>query len=87
MAAGRRGADGGRGPMSTDRDDLADRLTAVESAAAHHERTIADLSQMIAEQWTVIDTLKARLAALSETVEEVVAGAGDADPQKRPPHW
>ncbi len=63
------------------------RLDALEITVAHQDATIADLNRMVTRQWSVIDELRRRIDAIGETLDEAVARAGDAAPQKPPPHW
>ncbi|TIP34264.1 MAG: hypothetical protein E5X90_06115, partial [Mesorhizobium sp.] len=43
-----------------------DRLTTLEIRAAEQEKTIEELSGQIAEQWTVIERMERKLAALAD---------------------
>lgn len=70
-----------------DQNDLFARLEELESAVAHQDLAIADLNRMVTGQWRLIETLQRRLEQLSEALDEAVASTGEADPNKRPPHW
>jgi len=64
-----------------------ERLVDLEVLAAEQERTIAELSGQIEEQWKTIGELRRRLDALTErflTLEEQTA---PEIPVTRPPHW
>jgi SlyX protein len=69
--------------MSSD----AERITGLEVLAAEQERTIAEMSAQLAEQWKTIETLRKKLDALTErflTLEERTAPAVPVD---KPPHY
>lgn len=64
-----------------------ERLVDLEMLAAEQERTIAELSGQIGEQWKTIGELRRRLDALTErflTLEEQTA---PEIPVTKPPHW
>ncbi|HTH17160.1 MAG TPA: SlyX family protein [Magnetospirillum sp.] len=69
-------------------DQVAQRLTELESRIAHHERMAEDLSSVIAEQGRTIDLLTERVRRLIERTRELEAG-WDRSPQddKPPPHY
>ena len=59
-------------------DDLEVRLT-------HHERTIAELNEIVSEQWRKIDLLERRLTQMREEVRNLTPSTpGDEPP---PPHY
>lgn len=61
------------------------RLDALERAAADQERTIQDLSDMVAEQWRTLDGMGRRLEALEHRIAsllEVVDAAGGQLPSE-----
>jgi SlyX protein len=62
------------------------RVDALETLAAHQERTIEELNQVIADQWKEIEALKRRLARLDDQLRDVEAGL-PAPPNQRPPHY
>ena len=65
----------------------ADRLDELEMRSAEQERTIAELSEQLAEQWKAIERLESKLAALADrhaALEDRVPG--DV-PITKPPHW
>ena len=64
-----------------------DRLTTLEMRAAEQEKTIEELSQQIAEQWTVIERMQRRLDALSERFLALEEQSAPDVPVTRPPHW
>lgn len=60
------------------------RIAELEMAVTHQERTISELSDVVAEQWSIIEMLKRELTRLDET-------KADAEPEdeanRRPPHY
>lgn len=64
-----------------------ERLVDLEVLAAEQEKTIAELSEQITEQWKTIEELRRKLDALTDrflTLEEQTA---PEIPVTRPPHW
>lgn len=64
-----------------------DRITQLEILAAQQERTIAELSGQIAEQWKVIDRMQRKLDALTERFLALEEQAGPDVPVTKPPHY
>ena len=64
-----------------------DRLTELEILAAEQERTIAELSGQVAEQWTVIDRLQKKFDALTRRLLELEEQSAPNVPVTKPPHW
>lgn len=61
------------------------RLEDLEVRLTHNERTIAELNEIITEQWRKIDLLERRFTQLREEMQNVApSGAGDDRP---PPHY
>ncbi|MBT3069921.1 SlyX family protein [Rhodomicrobium sp. Az07] len=70
--------------MAADRDA---RLTALEETVAHQARSLDELSDQVARQWCVIDSLTGKLERLMvrfQAVEEQTLGA---PPTTKPPHY
>ena len=65
----------------------AGRLTDLEIRSAEQERTIAELSDQVAEQWKVIERLQKKLDALTERFLSLEEQAAPEIPVTRPPHW
>jgi SlyX protein len=69
-------------------DELAARLTALESHIAHQDGAIDDLNEMVNRQWAEIETLRRDLAELRARLTRV---EGDLEPSqpdnKPPPHY
>ena len=75
-----------------------DKINRIETALAHHEQQIEDLSEMIRRQWQEIDLLKRRLASTQAKVNELNTGMSENDPNEpqtiteiaaaeKPPHY
>lgn len=64
--------------------ELETRITELEMTVTHQERTISELSDVVAEQWARIEALQRELTRLDET-------KADAEPEdeanRRPPHY
>ncbi|MTJ84026.1 MAG: SlyX family protein [Telmatospirillum sp.] len=65
-----------------------DRLIALESRLAHHERMADEISDVLTYQQGVIDLLRRQVLQLRSRVKELEAGY-DRPPQdeKPPPHY
>ena len=61
------------------------RLEDLEVRLTHHERTIADLNEIITEQWRKIDLLDRHVSQLREEMRNV-APSGQAD-EPPPPQY
>jgi SlyX protein len=64
-----------------------ERVVQLEILAAEHERTIAELSQQLAEQWTTIERMRRKLDALTERFLALEEQAAPDVPVTKPPHW
>lgn len=64
-----------------------ERLTRLESIVMEQERTIEQLSGQIAEQWTVLETLQRRYAALVQRFLALEEAQAPDIPVTKPPHW
>ena len=79
--------------------DLEKRLEALEQLAAHQEKTIDDLNEVVTQQGDELALLKARLTRTQDklkSVEELAQTAGQSDAalsisdlaaQEKPPHY
>ncbi len=69
-------------------DELAARLTALESHIAHQDGTIDDLNEMVNKQWAEIEALKRDLAELRARLGRAESDLTpiEADDQP-PPHY
>ncbi|MFK4823736.1 SlyX family protein [Paenochrobactrum sp. BZR 588] len=63
------------------------RLTELEIRITEQDKIIEDLSGEIAEQWKVIDHLRAKLSALTTRFLELEEQTQPDIPVTRPPHW
>jgi SlyX protein len=64
-----------------------ERLTGLEVLAAEQERTIAELSAQLAEQWKTIEALRRKLDALTDRFLALEEQAAPGVPVDKPPHW
>ena len=65
----------------------ADRLTTLEIGHAEQERTIAELSDQLAEQWKTIALLERKLDALTARFLALEEQTAPDVPVTKPPHW
>jgi SlyX protein len=61
-----------------------DRLNALEAHCAHQDRVLAELSDIVAEQWKHIDALTREILRLREEARGLNQGTA---PDKPPPHY
>jgi SlyX protein len=74
--------------MTTDPDDMQQRLIALETRLTHHERMAEELSDVIADQQKTIDLLTAQLRRLTERMRDMAAGwSSSPQDDKPPPHY
>ena len=66
--------------------DLSIRVAELEHRVGEQDKVIADLSDMVSQQWTKIELLERRLGQLREEFEESNAARKDA-PEPPPPHY
>jgi SlyX protein len=64
-----------------------ERLVKLEVIAAEQERTIEELSTLVAEQWKEIDRLRKKLDLLTERFLALEEQATPPAPVTKPPHW
>ncbi len=64
-----------------------ERIARLEEHVAHQANTIEELSDQIAEQWRVIEQLRAKLDRLTERFLTLEAGSLEAPAITRPPHY
>ena len=72
-----------------DRDALQERVFALETALAHHQREYDQLNEVVIEQAESLELLHRRLQKLEATLEDVRERLPDErDPMdERPPHY
>ena len=63
---------------------LESRIDELEIRAAHQDKIIADLNEMITAQWKQIEALQRQLRRLDEEVQSL--DQGDV-PNQKPPHY
>ena len=72
-----------------------ERLAAVETALAHQERQITEMSEVIESQWKEIDRLKRHITKTEEKLEDFMHNAqndagltpGEIAARDKPPHY
>jgi len=64
-----------------------ERVTQLEVLAAHQEKTIAELSEQIAEQWKTIEGLRRKLDALTDRFLVLEEQTAPDVPVTKPPHY
>jgi SlyX protein len=64
-----------------------ERITDLEVLAAEQEKTIAELSDQITEQWKTIETLRKKLDALTDRFLVLEEQTAPDVPVTRPPHY
>lgn len=64
-----------------------ERLTTLEERLAHQDRTIEEMSGVIADQWREIERLKRQMQLIDDQIASVeqMARSGRAEPP--PPHY
>ena len=64
--------------------DVNDRIEILETRAAHQEKTISDLSDMVTSQWRKIEMLERQLRHL---IDEMRSMDSSSVPVDKPPHY
>lgn len=69
--------------------DMSDRITDLEEQVAYLSKTVDELSDVIARQDKVLDTVTRRLQLLMQRAAEQELDAGGSVPlaDQKPPHW
>ena len=67
-------------------DDLTDRIDTLEAHIAHQDRMLQELSEVMNDQRTEFDLIKARLNQFLDRIHAVEA-QGPAPESRPPPHW
>ncbi|WEZ84865.1 SlyX family protein [Rhizobium sp. 32-5/1] len=63
------------------------RLIQLEETVAHQTKTIEELSDQLAEQWTVVEQVRAKLDRLTERFLTLEEQSIDAPANAPPPHY
>jgi SlyX protein len=61
------------------------RLDDLEIRIAHQDRTIAELNEVVTQQWKQLEAMERQLRRFGEELESMDAGSGPA--QQKPPHY
>ncbi len=64
-----------------------ERIIHLEELAAHQGRVIEELSEQLAEQWKLVEQVRAKLDRLTERFLSLEEQSLDAPPVTRPPHY
>ncbi len=67
-------------------DPLTDRIDTLEAHIAHQDQMLQELSEVMNDQRTEFDLIKARLAQFLDRIHAVEA-QGPAPESRPPPHW
>lgn len=71
--------------MKVQRSDAEARLEALEILAAHQERAIAELNDVVTSHWRKIDVLERMVAQLRDELRNM--GSQREEPEPPPPHY
>lgn len=72
----------------TDDPSVPDRVDALEIRAAHQERNLDDMNEVLLAQWKEIDRLSRLVLRLEERLAEAEARSGRSPaPEPPPPHY
>lgn len=63
------------------------RIITIEETIAHQAKVIEELSDEIAEQWKVVEQVRAKLDRLTERFLSLEEQSLDAPPITKPPHY
>lgn len=73
--------------MDAAKDQMQDRVMALEELAAHQARTIDELSAELASQWKIIDQMQKKLERLMERFTALEESSLEAPDITKPPHY
>lgn len=64
-------------------------MTDIQITLSHHDKTLAELSDVLNAQWREIENLKRQLNVANTKISELESNIGDgADTSNvKPPHW
>ena len=63
------------------------KITDLETAIAHHEMIISELSDIVNAQWKDIELLKKQLHKTNDKIAELESTTSGAQADVKPPHW
>ncbi len=55
------------------------KLIDIETTLAHHDQQIAEMNEVITDQWKQIETLKKQLSRMGEKIEQIQFDHGQED--------
>lgn len=64
-----------------------DRITKLEEIVAYQTKTIEELSEQLAEQWTVLDQTRLKLDRLTERFLSLEEASLEVPAITKPPHY
>jgi|TARA_R110002020_G_scaffold55741_9_gene154419 SlyX protein len=64
-----------------------ERIMRLEELAAHQAKVIDELSDQLADQWRIVEQMRAKLDRLTERFQAIEESALDAPANTRPPHY
>lgn len=64
-----------------------ERIMRLEELAAHQAKVIDELSDQLADQWQIVEQMRAKLDRLTERFQAIEESALDAPANTRPPHY
>ena len=67
--------------------DTDERITRLEMLVAEQERTIAELSEQLSEQWSLTEKMRKKLDALTERFLALEEQTAPETPVTKPPHY
>ncbi|MFN7101259.1 MAG: SlyX family protein [Pseudorhizobium sp.] len=64
-----------------------ERIMRLEELAAHQAKVIDELSDQLADQWRIVEQMRAKLDRLTERFQAIEESSLDAPANTRPPHY
>ena len=64
-----------------------ERIMRLEELAAHRAKVIDELSDQLADQWRIVEQMRAKLDRLTERFQAIEESALDAPANTRPLHY
>ena len=71
--------------LEPDQSGLIKRISNLEIRIAHQDRTIDDLNEMVAKQWTSIEQLNQQFSLLKDRLVAVESSSKVSKPEDEPP--